>query len=118
MMNRQPNDRYRQPPYLAPVVEFFQLLADPARLGILVRLAKGERNVSGLRDELELPQPTVSHHLKLLRAAGLVARRRSGKFVLYRLEGRALTDPGGGSLRMSGEHCGIEIRLHMERSAP
>lgn len=117
-MKRQPSERLRHGSDLAPVAEFFQLLADPARLGILVRLAKGERNVSGLRDELELPQPTVSHHLKLLRTAGLVARRRSGRFVLYRLEGRALTDPGGGSLRMSGEHCGIEIRLRTECGAP
>src|SRR3954466_7493909 len=100
-MKRQRAERRRKPPELAPVVEFFQLLADPARPGILVLLAQGERNLSALRDELSLPQPTVSHHLKLLRGAGIIARRRSGRLAFYRLDGRALVDPGAGRLRMS-----------------
>jgi ArsR family transcriptional regulator len=111
MMRRQRAERQPAAPDLAPVAEFFRLVGEPARLGILVRLARGEQNVAGLRDELDLPQPTVSHHLKLLRAAGIVARRREGRFVLYRLDGRALIDPAAGSLRLAGEHCGVEIRL-------
>ena len=52
---------------LEPLVSVFRLLSDSARLNILLLLASGERNVSGLCEELALPQPTVSHHLGLLR---------------------------------------------------
>jgi DNA-binding transcriptional ArsR family regulator len=117
MKRRQHAPSLRQSPELAPVVRFFRLLADPARLGILVRLAQGERHVAGLRDELDLPQPTVSHHLKLLRAGGIIARRRDGRFVFYRLDARAQPDPAGARLRVVGEHCGIEIRLAARKSS-
>jgi ArsR family transcriptional regulator len=110
-MKRQRAERPGKSTDLAPVAEFFQLLADSARLGILVLLAQGERNVSSLGDELSVPPPTLSHHLKLLLAAGMIAKRPSGRLVYYRLAGRALADPGVGRLRMSGDHCGIEIRL-------
>lgn len=63
----------------------FQLLADKTRLQILTVLSHGERNVTDLCAELDLPQPTVSHHLGLLRVSNLLDHRRLGKQVLYRL---------------------------------
>jgi DNA-binding transcriptional ArsR family regulator len=70
---------------LEPLVGLFRLLSDRTRLSILMILAKGERNVSSLCEELALPQPTVSHHLGLLRTKNLIANRRSGKQVFYAL---------------------------------
>ena len=70
------------------LVSLFRLLSDKTRLSILVLLAKGERNVSSLCEELRLPQPTVSHHLGLLRMSNLITNRRDGKQVFYELDGR------------------------------
>src|SRR3954469_16422780 len=66
----------------------FRLLSDKTRLSILMLLAKGERNVTSLCEELRLPQPTVSHHLGLLRMSNLITNRRDGKQVFYELDGR------------------------------
>jgi DNA-binding transcriptional ArsR family regulator len=63
----------------------FRLLSDKTRLNILMLLTQGERNVSTLCKELSLPQPTVSHHLGLLRMNNIIANRRSGKQVFYGL---------------------------------
>jgi len=72
---------------LEPLAGLFKLLSDGTRLRILMLLAKGERNVSSLCDELRLPQPTVSHHLGLLRMKHIIANRRHGKQVFYGLDG-------------------------------
>jgi len=61
----------------------FGLLSDPTRLGILAILAKGPKNVTALCKGLGLKQPTVSHHLGLLRMGRLVINTRQGKFVVY-----------------------------------
>jgi DNA-binding transcriptional ArsR family regulator len=60
-----------------------RLLADRTRLNILLALADGERNVTSLCEQLGLPQPTVSHHLGLLRINNVIANRRKGKQVFY-----------------------------------
>jgi ArsR family transcriptional regulator len=71
----------------------FQILADKTRLHILRLLADGERNVMSLCRELSVLQPTVSHHLGVLREHGLVINRRNGKEVLYSLQPRAMATP-------------------------
>ena len=63
----------------------FRLLSEKTRLAILLQLVRGERNVTSLCEELSLPQPTVSHHLGLLRMNNIVTNRRSGKQVYYGL---------------------------------
>lgn len=68
--------------------QLFKLLSDATRLTILQQLAGGEVNVSTLCYRLSLPQPTVSHHLGLLRSNRLIDNRRDGKQVFYRLNGR------------------------------
>ena len=70
------------------LVGLFKLLSDGTRLDLLMLLAKGERNVTTLCEELGLPQPTVSHHLGLLRMSNVISNRRSGKKVFYSLNGR------------------------------
>ena len=54
----------------------FAALADPTRRGIVVHLARGEASVSDLVAKFDLTQPTISSHLKVLEAAGLISRRR------------------------------------------
>jgi ArsR family transcriptional regulator len=61
----------------------FSLLSDPTRLGILSKLAQGPKNVTALCEALKLKQPTVSHHLGLLRMGRLVNGERQGKSVVY-----------------------------------
>lgn len=62
-------------------------VADPHRLTILSALAsaEGEICVCDFTDGLPLNQPTVSHHLRVLREAGLVTSERRGTWVYYRL---------------------------------
>jgi DNA-binding transcriptional ArsR family regulator len=81
------------PQDLEPLAGLLKLLSDGTRLRILMLLAKGERNVSSLCDELKLPQPTVSHHLGLLRMRNVIANRRHGKQVFYGLDGQVRTGP-------------------------
>jgi len=61
----------------------FGLLSDPTRLGILSQLASGSKNVTALCKALGLKQPTVSHHLGLLRMGRLAIGTRKGKAVEY-----------------------------------
>src|SRR3954452_23979829 len=73
------------PPDHEELAEMCSLLAVSIRVRIVMLLAHGERNVSELCNELQVPQPTVSHHLGLLHARQFVDRRRVGKRVFYRL---------------------------------
>jgi ArsR family transcriptional regulator len=63
----------------------FRALADPTRVAIVNRLAAGEACVCDLNAAFELSQPTISHHLKVLRQAGLVESSRRGTWAYYRL---------------------------------
>ena len=67
------------------VIKIMRLLADATRLRVITMLQSGELNVTSLCKRLSLAQPTVSHHLGLLRAMGLVNTRRKGKQVFYSL---------------------------------
>jgi ArsR family transcriptional regulator len=60
-------------------------LADPKRITILYELADGPKNVGELARLLEMPQPLVSRHLKILRERGMVGTERQGQSVEYRL---------------------------------
>lgn len=62
-----------------------QGLADPKRILILYALADGPRRVTDLADALGLPQPTVSHHLRILRERSLVTAEQEGTAVFYAL---------------------------------
>ena len=60
-------------------------LADPNRILILYTVADNEYNVSDLAKRVELPQSTVSRHLKILRDRGTVTAQRNGQSVFYSL---------------------------------
>jgi len=60
-------------------------LASPKRLELLDLLAQGERTVEDIAEQIEAPVKSTSAHLRVLRQAQLVATRREGTFVFYRL---------------------------------
>ena len=68
----------------------FRALADPSRRAILERLARGETAVKDLTARSDISQPAVSQHLAALRKAGLVAERRDGRLVYYRVKPKGL----------------------------
>src|SRR5687768_12929204 len=70
---------------LATLEVVFKALADRTRLRILGLLRAGEICVCHIHESLGLPQPTVSRHLAYLRRSGLVAVRRDGVWMHYRL---------------------------------
>lgn len=70
----------------------FEVLAEPRRREILDLLRDGERLVGDLVDRLELAQPTVSKHLKVLKGAGLVDVRQDAQRRWYRLRPAPLAE--------------------------
>jgi ArsR family transcriptional regulator len=71
----------------------FKALADPTRVAILSMLScEDEVCVCVLTDQLDVSQPTISHHLKILREAGLVDATRRGTWAFYRLVPDALEE--------------------------
>ena len=71
----------------------FKALADPVRLRVLSAIAAragGEACVCDVSDGLDVTQPTISHHLKVLREAGLVTSERRASWVYYRVVPEAL----------------------------
>jgi DNA-binding transcriptional ArsR family regulator len=70
----------------ASIAESFKLLGDPTRSRVLYALLEaGELCVCDLSATVDVPQPTVSQGLRLLRAAGIVKVRRSGRMSYYSL---------------------------------
>jgi ArsR family transcriptional regulator len=98
MANRQSKDDHEsaEHPHLAVsddlvnnLVKLFKLLSDETRLRILYYLTeRSELHVRALCELLGESQPAVSHHLALLRVAGLIERRREGKHNFYGLKTR------------------------------
>jgi ArsR family transcriptional regulator, arsenate/arsenite/antimonite-responsive transcriptional repressor len=66
-------------------------LADPARQDLVQLLARTELNVGELAERVTLSRPTVSHHLGILKRAGLVRTRKEGREVYYRLDKPRIT---------------------------
>lgn len=65
--------------------ELFGLLSTPVRLRIVRELLDGERTVSELTDRIGTSQPNLSQHLATMYRCGLLARRREGSHVMYRI---------------------------------
>ncbi len=65
--------------------DILRALAAPVRIAIVLQLCETDRCVHELVDALNVPQPLVSQHLRILKAAGVVAGERSGREVRYRL---------------------------------
>ena len=73
------------PEVLDMIASRFRVLAESARLLLLNELMSGERTVTELVEATGLNQANVSKHLRLLRTAGFVERRKRGLFSIYRI---------------------------------
>ena len=90
---------------LDPDIRLLAALADPARLAIVRQLAAdSETCACDLTDSCDVAQPTVSHHLRVLREAGIVTSERRGQNIFYRLDPNAARRLGAiaGSLLPGG----------------
>ena len=63
----------------------FRVLAEPSRIRLLDQLREGERSVNELAGQLSAGQQNISKHLSVLAEAGIVARRKDGNHVYYRI---------------------------------
>ena len=68
------------------VAELFSVLSTPIRLRIISAVCQGEKNVSQLLDEINTTQPNMSQHLSTLYRSGVLAKRRDGTQMYYRLQ--------------------------------
>ena len=66
--------------------ELFSVLSTPIRLKIISAVCQGEKNVSELLSEIETTQPNMSQHLSTLYRSGILAKRRDGTQMYYRLQ--------------------------------
>jgi ArsR family transcriptional regulator len=80
-----PHDTEADEVYQA-AAELFGLLATPVRLKIISAVCHGEKNVSELLREIETTQPNMSQHLATLYRSGVLAKRREGTQIYYRLQ--------------------------------
>ncbi|MHB1126483.1 MAG: ArsR/SmtB family transcription factor [Bacillota bacterium] len=83
-MEPKPVQRNKNQPRI--LADLLKALADETRLSILTMLMDGEMCVCEIIDALPLSQPAISHHLKVLRQAGLVIDRREGKWIYYDID--------------------------------
>lgn len=72
-----------------------KLLSDPTRLRVMRTLLDAPSHVGVLRDQLDIEQSLLSHHLRVLREAGLVRAERDGKAVRYRVAKGAMVGTEG-----------------------
>ncbi|MFI2231721.1 ArsR/SmtB family transcription factor [Nocardia testacea] len=108
-----PAPRVREP--LAPEVAVelatvFKALADPVRLRLLSSISSRvgmEACVCDLSEGIDLTQPTISHHLKVLRSAGLLTSERRASWVYYRVVPQALQRVSDALLLESGVAAGV-----------
>jgi DNA-binding transcriptional ArsR family regulator len=70
---------------LGPASELLKAMANPLRLAMVVELGRGERCVHELVEAVQVSQPLVSQHLRVLRQARLVATERRGREIVYSL---------------------------------
>ncbi len=68
------------------VAELFSVLSTPIRLRIISAVCQGEKNVTQLLAEIDTTQPNMSQHLSMLYRSGVLAKRRDGTQMYYRLQ--------------------------------
>ena len=93
----------------AGFAEVAKALGHGHRLEILELLAQGERSVEALAERVGLPVANASQHLRIMRRAGLLASRRDGKRIFYRLSDASVLDLTA-SLRRVAERNFAEVR--------
>lgn len=70
----------------------FKALNDPTRRRIVELLQKKDLNAGEIADEFDISKPSISHHLEILKNAGLVSSEKQGQFIVYSLNTSILED--------------------------
>ena len=99
--SRQPAAAASRGEDLTEYCDIFKILSDETRLRLLILLEDGPHSVSELVSATGQSQPTVSHHLGLLRSCRLVTTQRAGKSVIYQLKRDQIQKLGGLIKRLS-----------------
>lgn len=98
----------------------FTIVAEPNRRAILALLASDEHSVGELEQELRLPQPTVSKHLRVLREAGFVESRIEAQRRVYSVRAESLRELDEWLTpfrRLWSKHLDA-LERHLDRTAP
>ncbi len=74
------------------MADMFFVLSTPIRLKIIGAVCNGEKNVSELLEEIDTTQPNISQHLAVLHRTGILAKRREGTQVYYRIQSKRVAD--------------------------
>ena len=73
-------------------------MADPTRRRILEMLRQGDLNAGAIAEAFQMTKPAISHHLSVLKEAGLATERRDGQHVIYTLETGSIVEAWDGFL--------------------
>ena len=84
--------------------ETFKALSDPTRREILNLLREGAKTAGEIGDHFPMTGATVSHHLSVLRDAGLISDDKRGKYIYYELNLSVLDEITGWIAGLKGEH--------------
>jgi ArsR family transcriptional regulator len=89
--------------------DLLQAIAEPNRIRIIECLWNGSKNVTELANLLDVKIVNVSHHLGVLRSAGLVRQEKQGRFVVYSLHPEYFTTPNDTSTQLNLGWCQLVI---------
>jgi len=93
----------------------FKALADHTRRRILHELKDGELSAGTIASRFPISGPSVSRHLSVLKAAGLISERRAGNHIYYRLEDERLSASVGAFLSTV---CPVDVLVRRRRDLP
>jgi len=110
------NERVLKDILYEQVARIGKAVSSPKRLELLELLAQGEKSVDTLAAELSADIKLTSAHLKSLKEARLVASRRDGKFMIYRLSGNDVASLWVTLRQVAEEHL-LELRMALEQMA-
>ena len=97
------------PKVATEVARQLQAIAEPNRIRIIDCLRTGAKNVTQLATLLDVEIVNVSHHLGVLKSAGLVEDRKDGRFVIYSLHPKFFSNDRSNSTHVELGWCKIEI---------
>ena len=98
-------------------VTFCKALADDTRQRILQLLLEGEKSVGDLTESFAMSQPTISHHLGVLKGVGLVRSRKEGKHVFYAIEQDNVMECCGMLIAKFGDEARSTIQIECKEDA-
>jgi DNA-binding transcriptional ArsR family regulator len=96
----------------------FVALADPTRRAVLKLLRGGSKTAGEIADTFHLTKPTLSHHFRVLRSAGLVRAERRGTSIVYTLQSNVLEDVAAELLDLAAVGSEASDVPHSKKAKP